>query len=207
MIIQDNIQMNDVIRGWYFIKKDGKLIAKGHNTIVNDGRDFLAQTFLSSIGLIGTNDNDYANYKFYKIHPSQKIENSSDQTGFFDHVTTPTTTINNVNDFFIEDLEQYVLQNLTPDGKKYIDSVEFDSGSRKIQFKLIINGDDYVNNGGDGIYCLTEFSLTIAKYESDKWADGTNDTEKTETLFSRFLIDPIYITSGSKYELTYYIGF
>ena len=185
--MQDNLQINETIKGYYFLEQDGKIIAKGHNLIVNDGRDFIFKRLAYALGLITqTNANnitesDESKRTFYKIYAGGKTIESGKG---YDYMTVPGTTFEDVEHNQIEDLACDIPVSGTNS------NITFDTDVANRRFKLTLN-----LVGTSEAYCITEFFITTA-------IDGTD-----EKLFSRFLIDPIYLTAGSTYNLVYYIGF
>ena len=182
--MQDNIKLNETIKGYYFLEQDGKIIAKGNNLIVNDGRDFIYYNLLSKIGLINNDENEYKDYNFYKIYADGKKASSGSPVS--DYMTIPTTRLADLNQS--NPLLSYNISKESTSVGAYISK---DTDNRRLKLSLSIVGDSQS-------YCITEFFVTI------KNQDNENSDEK---LFSRFLIDPIYLTAGSSYNLVYYIGF
>lgn len=184
---KEALDMSDHLRGLFILKKDGKIIAKGHNLVVNDGRQFIYDKFISA--LLDSNDSVYAkrNHIFYRFYAGE-IQNES-------FMTLPETTFADVKNHIIKN-------NNEPDPKFFVDltktestngSIKYEPTTRMIEIKLN-------NLQGDSVpHCLSEFFVTT--YNPDSTA-----SDKEETLFSRFLIDPIYLVSGSSYSLAYYIS-
>lgn len=185
---KEALDMSDHLRGLFILKKDGKIIAKGHNLVVNDGRQFIYDKFVAA--LLDSNDDSYTkrNHSFYRFYAGE-IQNES-------FMTIPETTFADVSNHIIKNNSN------EPDPRFFVDltransdngSIKYEPTTRMIEIKLN-------DLQGDSVpHCLSEFFVTI--YNPDSTASN-----KEEALFSRFLIDPIYLVSGSSYSLSYYIS-
>ena len=185
-MINDSFQVNETIKGFYILEQDGKIIAKGHNMIVNDGRKFLFDVFASKFGVTITTDS-YNDYNFYRLYAGKQLP--------INIVTIASTTLEAIQNekimksetdaderfyrSFDKSTGKLGSENITPSDKQFCLNVEF-------------TGQSYAQ-------CISSFFITFAKTD----ANG-NITEK---LFSRFVIDPIYLVSGASYSLKYYISF
>ena len=186
-MINDSFQVNETIKGFYIFEQDGKIVAKGHNMIVNDGRKFLFDVFASKVG-ITVNDPSYADYSFYRLYAGKQLP--------INMVTIASTTLDSIIN------EKITKSGSGEDDERFYRS--FDNGelgntpitTTANQFCLNVEftGQSYAQ-------CISSFFITFAKIE-----DG-DIVPDTETLFSRFVIDPIYLVSGSSYSLKYYISF
>ena len=187
-MINDSFQVNETIKGFYILEQDGKIIAKGHNMIVNTGRQFLFDVFTSKFGRTST---PYEDYYFYRLYAGKQLPTNL--------VTTAETTLDNIKNEIIT----------KPGGSTVIDENfyrVFDTENGKLNGKDIIYRNNQIQlevqfTGTAYAQCISSFFITfITDNES-----GPNT--ETETLFSRFVIDPIYLVSGSSYNLKYYISF
>lgn len=185
--IKEIIEMRDFLKGFYILKQDDKIIAKGHNLVVNTGRSFFYNKLLSNLNIVDTTvtELEYKDYEFYRFYAGE-VQGES-------FMTLPETTFSTVSDHIIKD------NNNDADERYYVDlstrtssngSINFDITNRMIEIKLT------ELKGTSTPHCISEFFVTIC---------DPDNADTTEVLFSRFLIDPIYLVSGSSYSLSYYI--
>lgn len=185
--IKEIIEMRDFLKGFYILKQDDKIIAKGHNLVVNTGRSFFYNKLLANLDIVDTTATvlEYKDYEFYRFYAGE-VQGES-------FMTLPETTFSTVSDHIIKN------NNNVADDQYYVDlrtstssngSINFDITNRMIEIKLT------ELQGTSTPHCISEFFVTI--YDP-------NNLETPEVLFSRFLIDPIYLVSGSSYSLSYYI--
>lgn len=185
--IKEIIEMRDFLKGFYILKQDDKIIAKGHNLVVNTGRSFFYNKLLANLDIVDTTATvlEYKDYEFYRFYAGE-VQGES-------FMTLPETTFSTVSDHIIKD------NNNDADERYYVDlstrtssngSINFDITNRMIEIKLT------ELQGTSTPHCISEFFVTIC---------DPDNADTTEVLFSRFLIDPIYLVSGSSYSLSYYI--
>lgn len=185
--IKEIIEMRDFLKGFYILKQDDKIIAKGHNLVVNTGRSFFYNKLLANLAIVDTTATvlEYKDYEFYRFYAGE-VQGES-------FMTLPETTFSTVSTHIIKD------NNNDADERYYVDlstrtssngSINFDITNRMIEIKLT------ELQGTSAPHCISEFFVTIC---------DPDNADTTEVLFSRFLIDPIYLVSGSSYSLSYYI--
>lgn len=156
--------------------KDGNLVREVHNTIVQTGREFLFHRFLGSNTMeTGKTISSYAT-------ATLKNDRSSDKFGYlhFGFATTPQMTTQDL------DYGSVIGNDLYSGNKKYpITNVTFDQSALKVTISQSVSS-------ANGLMKFNEIFITTVS------SDGT-----TETLFSRALIDPLYIGEDTVYDMSY----
>jgi hypothetical protein len=155
----------------------GKVVRKVHNTIVKSGREFLFSRFLSASGIDGTNT--IANESSSEIATSISSR-SAEKFGkiYFIFEATPSMT---TPDMTINDIS------VTDENKK---SYNITSGS--------ISKEDLKFSISQSVSASASFMKFNEIYITTVSSDNN-----TETLFSRALIDPLYIGEDTVYDLEY----
>ena len=188
-MIKDTFQVNETIKGYYILEKDGKIVAKGHNTIVDTGRQFLFDVFTSNI--LGNTSSTYYSegnkYFLYRLYAGKQLT--------VNPITLSNTTWEDINNEVIQKNKDQADENFYREfNSNTLGNTEITFTEKEICLSLSFTGQANAQ-------CISTFFITFTS--------GTDNTEKekNQTLFSRFVIDPIYLVAGSTYSLKYYIAF
>lgn len=177
--LHENVKINEDICGHFIIKdENGNIIISKKNTITDTGREFIFATFLKALGLLDdTITTDYSGYTFKQFN--FYLDNK---------MTTPNMTFDNLspNDLAISNII---------DTNNAITLNKNSNNDLAIQFNasIISSSTSEDNSGGNGIH-FNSIGLII----------GDSDTD---ALFSRVVIDDVYIKPNVTYSLQYTIYF
>lgn len=167
------------MRGTFILKENGRVIQSGHNMIVQSGRNFIRDLFIDALEITPKNTGGAAAQSNDEPSPTSKY--------------TPIIKLGTSNvgsSLTMTDLASEITSAKADTDIKYIDIPS--TGLSRVVFTIEITG------SAENANVIQEIGLFIK---------DNNSNPTTDTMFSRIVVDPVYLRSGTKYSIEYSIYF